>query len=153
MKQKLHPKAVWLFFLGESRVLVGLLPLIIIIVYLRISSIILKEIGSVDSSGAVITWGWGSFIVISFVIGLPLKYIWARLFYNSYFFELTEDAIKIEKGVIWKKYVSIPYERIQNVDIYRGLFARLLGLSDLQVQTAGASGYSRYGFAEGRLPG
>jgi len=66
---------------------------------------------------------------------------------------MTEDALRIEKGIIWKKYVSIPYERIQNVDILRGVFARLLGLSDLQVQTAGASGYSRYGFAEGRLPG
>ena len=61
--------------------------------------------------------------------------------------------------MIWKKYVTIPYERIQNVDIHRGLIARLLGLSDLNIQTAGAStmvyrGRGGGGFgAEGRLPG
>ena len=70
-----------------------------------------------------------------------------------------EDVFKKESGVIWKKYVSIPYERIQNVDIYRGVFARILGLSDLHIQTAGASvvSYGRGGLAgvgaEGRLPG
>lgn len=60
--------------------------------------------------------------------------------------------------MIWKKYVTIPYERIQNVDIYRGIFARILGLSDLQIQTAGMSAtVGSYGIsgagAEGRLPG
>ena len=53
---------------------------------------------------------------------------------------------------------QFPYERIQNVDIYRGIFTRLLGLSDLQIQTAGMSAtIGRYGAfgvaAEGRLPG
>ncbi|MEK7680604.1 MAG: PH domain-containing protein [Patescibacteria group bacterium] len=61
-------------------------------------------------------------------------------------------------GVITKKYVTIPYDKIQNVDIYRGILARILGLSDLHIQTAGASlQISRYGLlgaaAEGRLSG
>jgi len=62
--------------------------------------------------------------------------------------------MKIEKGVIWKKYISIPYERIQNVDIYRGILARILGLSDLHIQTAGYSAYGKHGMgSEGRFPG
>ena len=53
--------------------------------------------------------------------------------------------------------MTIPYDRIQNVDIYRGILARLLGLSDLNIQTAGMSAIiNRYGVsgggAEGRLP-
>ena len=60
--------------------------------------------------------------------------------------------------MIYKKYVTIPYDRIQNVDIHRGILARLLGLSDLNIQTAGFSAtVGRYGVggasAEGRLPG
>lgn len=87
-----------------------------------------------------------------------LAFIWSHLSYRFYKYELTEDGFRKELGVIWKKYVTIPYDRIQNVDIYRGLLARILGLSDLQIQTAGMSvTVGRYGIAgagsEGRLPG
>ena len=47
--------------------------------------------------------------------------------------------------MIWKRYVTIPYDRIQNVDIYRGVLARLLGLSDLNIQTAGTTSGSVLG--------
>ena len=94
-------------------------------------------------------------ILMSFVL---LLYVWARLSYKFYRYELTDDGFKKELGVIYKKYVTIPYERIQNVDIYRGILARILGLSDLNIQTAGASAQvTKYGVfgagAEGRLPG
>ena len=98
------------------------------------------------------------FLVAVVVVVSILTYIWAKLSYHFYKYELTELGFRKESGVIWKKYVTIPYARIQNVDINRGIIARLLGLSDLHIQTAGASAnISRYGFsginAEGRLPG
>ena len=46
--------------------------------------------------------------------------------------------MKLEKGVIYKVYTNIPYERIQNIDIYRGIIARLCGFSAVSVQTAGS---------------
>lgn len=93
-----------------------------------------------------------------FILIVPfLAYLWAKLSYNRYKYELREDGFRKEHGVIWKKYVTIPYERIQNVDIYRGLIARILGLSDLQIQTAGMSAPRSAGIlggeAEGRLLG
>ena len=88
------------------------------------------------------------------ILTIIFLYIWARLTYRFYRYEFTENAVKKEHGVIWKKYVSIPYDRVQNVDIHRGVVARLLGLSDLQIQTAGGITAGSYGaFAEGRLPG
>lgn len=104
------------------------------------------SLGSLD-------WLW--IIVPVFLI---IGFIYAKLTYHFYRYELTEDGFRKELGIIWKKYVTIPYDRIQNVDIYRGVVARILGLSDLHVQTAGASAqYSRHGAlglaAEGRLPG
>jgi len=95
-------------------------------------------------------------IIFPFVIAfwVFISYIWAKLSYRFWRYDFTEDAIKIEKGVIWKKYISIPYERVQNVDIYRGILARIFKLSDLHIQTAGYSGYGKYGMGtEGRLPG
>jgi len=88
---------------------------------------------------------------------LVLCFVWAKLTYHFYRYELTDAGFRKELGVIYKKYVTIPYDRIQNVDIYRGILARILGLSDLNIQTAGMSAtVGRYGVSgggsEGRLP-
>jgi len=96
-------------------------------------------------------------ILLVFALLIIIFYYWAKLTYRFWKYEITEDAVRIERGVIWKKYISIPYERIQNVDIYRGVLARILGLSALNIQTAGYSGGGgRYGVLvtpEGNLPG
>ncbi len=103
-----------------------------------------------------LNWVWWSWLIL--IIAIVLSYFWARLSYHFYRYELSELGFRKESGVILKSYVTIPYDHIQNVDIYRGILARILGLSDLQIQTAGASAVmGRYGArgmgAEGRLPG
>jgi putative membrane protein len=60
-----------------------------------------------------------------------------------------EGEFRQEYGVLNKKYASIPYHRIQNVDLNRNLLERILGLSEIQIHTAGESSVS----SEGRLPG
>ena len=94
-------------------------------------------------------------LLMIFLVGFyTCLYFWAKLSYKNYKYQLRPEGFYKEYGVIWKKYVTIPYSRIQNVDIYRGLIARLLGLSDLHVQTAGMSFTGKRGSrAEGRLPG
>ena len=88
-------------------------------------------------------------IILAFLVA----YLFANATYMFWRYELVDNALKIEKGIILKKYISVPYERIQNVDIHRGIFARILGLSDLHVQTAGYSGRKSFGEAEGKIPG
>jgi len=146
---QLHPRAVWLFFI--SSLLCFFLIFLFLGFYLIIG--ILSELG--ENTGITSYIGW--IFVFAFVV-IVLLYIWAKLSYHFYRYELREDGFRKELGVITKKYVTIPYDRIQNVDIYRGILARILGLSDLNIQTAGASAQmSRYGGltggAEGRLPG
>ena len=141
--QKLHPKAVWLFFI--SFLLSGLIAFIFLSFWL---GSFLAQIGGL---------GYLWWVLLVFILFVIFCWIWAKLTYRFWRYQLTEEAFKKEHGVIWKKYVSIPYERIQNVDIYRGVIARILGLSDLQIQTAGASavvyGRRMAGVgAEGRLP-
>ena len=76
--------------------------------------------------------------------------------YNRWFYEFTTTNLKIEKGIIWKKYSNIPYERIQNIDIHRGVLARMLGFSTVDIQTAGFHiVYSKSGgmpISEGHIP-
>ena len=60
--------------------------------------------------------------------------------YNRYKFEFRQEGVFIEKGIILKNYHTIPYVQIQNVDLHRGIFARMFGYSTLMMQTAGYSG-------------
>ena len=69
--------------------------------------------------------------------------------YNRWFYEFNDDCLKLERGIIWKRYSNVPYERIQNVDIHRGIIARMFGFSSLMIQTAG---YSAKANAEGYIP-
>lgn len=142
--QKLHPRAVWLFFV--SYLIRWIFFILILSLFSWLPSRLAKE-----TTGFVFA-GMPSFFQPLIIIPVLLAgaYIWARLSYYFYRYELTDKAFKKEFGVIWKKYVSIPYDRIQNVDIYRGVWARILGLSDIQIQTAGMSGVA---LVEGRLPG
>lgn len=59
--------------------------------------------------------------------------------------------------MIGKHSVTIPYQRIQNIDVNRGIMARLLGISEVWVQTAGFSAaITKFGamrFSEGMVPG
>ncbi len=150
MKQ-LHPKAVWLFF--ASFLFQGLFYAFLVTIWsLSVLPSIFMEEGYFQLNIFLL---WMVVVVVVFSV---LAFVWAKLSYHFYRFEISELGFKKESGVIWKKYVTVPYSRIQNVDINRGILARLLGLSDLFIQTAGNSAtVSRVGVfgagAEGRLPG
>lgn len=93
-----------------------------------------------------------SFLII-FIVGILITELFVQLSYTNWGYEFTKGELKVEKGIIWKVYKSIPYERVQNVDIHRGVLARLFGFSTVLIQTAGYSGYSKGGImAEGYLP-
>ena len=95
------------------------------------------------------------FIWIILIAYIVIAEFFIHLAYKNWKYEFTKEAIKIESGVIIKKYKSIPYERVQNVDIVRGILARIIGFSTLEIQTAGYSiytGKNGMGLSEGHLP-
>ena len=132
--QQLGPKAVWSFFFRF--VLFLLLPFMFGWLQFIYSSITIPGEPSAGASrfSGILVVGL-TFLLIAMVF----SFVWAKLTYHFYRYELTDAGFRKELGVIFKKYVTIPYDRIQNVDIYRGILARMLGLSDLKIQTAGAS--------------
>lgn len=148
MKQ-LDPRAVQLFFFNYLITYFFLFVFMFLPITMMTTLAFLDTKEGDDFTTALITWVLIAFgIIMLFIIFL---YIWSRLSYRFYRYELTDHGFRKEFGVISKKYVTIPYDRIQNVDIYRGLIARMLGLSDLNIQTAGSSANVLSG--EGRLPG
>ena len=147
--QQLDPKSVWLFFIGSI-----FRRFIFIIIFVIYGAAILSDLDKDASLFGFLNWLW---VIIPAL--LIFFWIWAKLTYRFYWYELREDGFRKESGIIWKKYVTVPYDRIQNVDIYRGVIARILGLSDLQIQTAGTAGVAQGGLfgraraPEGQLPG
>ena len=149
--EKLHPGAKWLFRL---RGYLSAIPLLFIFGW--IGSFIGGMIGAIKggtSSGII------SFILITFfiyvVVVIVFAEIYARMTYKRWLYEFAKTGLKLERGIIWKRYSNIPYERVQNVDIHRGIFARMLGFSTIDIQTAGFhGGYGRRGMprSEGHIP-
>ena len=87
-------------------------------------------------------------IVAIVVIVVPMLYAGAA--YRNFSYQLTDRVIEIKRGIWWKKTVSIPYARVQNIDILEGPIARMHHVVIVQIQTAGISGVA---VVEGSLPG
>lgn len=50
-----------------------------------------------------------------------------------------EDDLLFRRGIMFQRFVSVPYGRMQLIDITRGPVGRMLGLADLKFVTAAAS--------------
>jgi len=75
-------------------------------------------------------------VVLPVLVLLPLPV----LRYRIWCYEIREDAIYLERGVITRVRTVVPYVRIQHVDTSRGPIARATGLATLVVYTAGSRG-------------
>jgi uncharacterized protein len=129
----LHPGARWSFRIGIYFVLLFL--------------IIFSEIYFLTKTASFGSFGIRVIIYLLFII--IFAEIYARMSYSRWYYEFNDSGLKLERGIIWKRYSNIPYERIQNVDIHRGILARMLGYSTVMIQTAG---YSARAMSEGNLP-
>nr|WP_241986508.1 PH domain-containing protein [Cryobacterium psychrophilum] len=54
-------------------------------------------------------------------------------------YQLRDDDLLFRRGIMFQRFVAVPYGRMQLVDITRGPVARWLGLADLKFVTAAAA--------------
>jgi putative membrane protein len=98
---------------------------------------VLLGLGSVGFAAlmAVVIPGGG--IVFELLLALfGLRQI-AQWYFRTY--ELRADDLVIREGIITRREQIVPYNRVQQVDIHRGVLAQVLGLSELQIETAGSA--------------
>jgi uncharacterized protein len=81
---------------------------------------------------------------------IPFAAIWGPLYCEMIIYQLTNSEISWKRGVWFRQTGIVPYNRITNIDIVQGPVIRALGISALQIQTAGYSGQA---VAELRLQG
>lgn len=88
--------------------------------------------------------------ILSPLMALLASYGWSILYRKAYTFTLAEQGVEQQWGVINTSWVTIGYNRIQNVNIRRNLIVRMFGLATIEIQTAGNNNTLR---AEGVIPG
>ena len=74
-------------------------------------------------------------LILLAIIIIP-TYLYQKWYFNTYFYDLTNDYIIIRKDPITPKEITIPYERVQDVYVDQDLFDRFFGLYDVHVSSA-----------------
>jgi membrane protein YdbS with pleckstrin-like domain len=82
-------------------------------------------------------WAWIALIVIV-AIGIAQLIIAPRRA-RAIGYVLRDDDLLMRRGIMFQRFVAVPYGRMQLLDIERGPVDRMLGLAELRFVTAAAS--------------
>lgn len=72
------------------------------------------------------------------VLLLIVLFAWIAWRFSTY--RITDEAVEARRGVLFRTHRRAPLERIQSVNLQRSLPARVLGLTKIEVLTAGQGG-------------
>jgi uncharacterized membrane protein YdbT with pleckstrin-like domain len=87
----------------------------------------------------VVGWGW-AILAVAWAVWLALKYFQWQFTY----FVVTDDRVIFRTGVLAKRGVEIPLERINNINFFQGVWERVIGAGDLDIESAGQEGQSHF---------
>jgi membrane protein YdbS with pleckstrin-like domain len=86
-------------------------------------------------SGVVWLWVIPAVLAVIFIVAIALTPRRVR----AIGYQLREDDLVFRRGLMFQRFVAVPYGRMQLVDINRGPLARAVGLSELKFVTAAAA--------------
>lgn len=71
------------------------------------------------------------FVALVLVIRLPARRYGARGF------QLSDDRLRVVRGILWRADTVVPFGRVQHIDVNQGPLDRALGIATLTLHTAG----------------
>ncbi len=98
-------------------------------------------------------------VIIPWVVLNILNLIYNSAYVRKFSYQVVENNIIINHGVFTQTRATIPYSRIQNINIVNGVFDRMFHTYTVKIETAGSSGAAAAaqsgGFIkpEGYIPG
>jgi len=107
-----------------------------------ITWIVIFVIGILSFLALLITAGplvFGLCILAWLIIMIPII-IWIPIAFRALEYYIDSEGVKMKGGVIWRKYVTVPYSKITNVDVTQGPLQRYCNIGTIHIQTAGAGG-------------
>ncbi|AOS45210.1 Bacterial membrane flanked domain protein [Lacunisphaera limnophila] len=92
------------------------------------------------SGAMLVIWFFELSGIVFYVLQLPVTFLLARMDYDLRWYMVTDRSLRIRHGV-WKINEStMSFANIQQVIVSQGPLQRVLGLSDVKVQSAGGGG-------------
>ncbi len=76
-------------------------------------------------------------IPILFIVVFMISFVIALLMYFTTRYKIDQNGFFMEKGIINKSEISLPFKQIQNVDVDETLLFRIFSMSNLIILTAG----------------
>ena len=131
--------------------------------FLFYASWVILMFGLMYVLGAGVQLEW-ALLMIFYLVLIPYMFyliftVWYEFKYVKMFsFEVLENNLVIRHGVFNRVKATIPYSRIQNINITNGIFDRIYKTFTIKVETAGTSaiasgGQSSHIKPEGYIPG
>ena len=65
------------------------------------------------------------------------SYLMVRLDYEMRWYKVTDRSLRIREGIWFVREMTMTFANIQNISVSRGPLQRLLGIADVEVQSAG----------------
>jgi uncharacterized membrane protein YdbT with pleckstrin-like domain len=84
---------------------------------------------------AIELFGW-----LALLVQIPVTYLITRLDFELRWYIVTDRSLRIREGITRVTEKTMTFVNIQNMAIRQGPLQRLLGISDLEVRTAGGGG-------------
>lgn len=87
---------------------------------------------------------WAKIPVALFVFATLVWFVQRYISWVSTHFVLTSDRVIFRTGIIAKHGIEIPLERINTILFHQRIFERMLGLGDLEIESASKDGAQRF---------
>ena len=118
----------WWFF--SKHILTGIPLLILLVVATRINDDTVHDVVLYVVGGLAILWA----------VWLLVKFLeWSRTF-----FVVTDQRVIFRTGILTRHGVEIPLESVNNINFHQGIWERIIGAGDLEIQSAGEEGTSQF---------
>ena len=88
----------------------------------------------------VLTADFGSYAFNYFIVFIPVLIIafsYQIALRRSYHYYITNERVIFQGGIILRQLKNVPYHKITDVSIFQNIIERVLGISTLNVHTAG----------------
>ncbi|UIP59515.1 PH domain-containing protein [Agromyces marinus] len=92
-----------------------------------------------DPIGGIVTHGLVGWALLGLVVVIVLVVAGFWLAWRMHTFRVTDEAVEVRSGILFRSHRSARLDRIQGINIARPMFARLFGAAKLDVSVAGQS--------------
>lgn len=136
IRHQVHHSYIWL---GTLRVVLVVFVAVVISMFSSIVGAISEEVrGGGAEIGFVIAVTVGISIV-AFLVFTGIVFLVHWLAYKRLYYVLGPDEFNLYSGIITKKRVHVPYNKVQSVDQKASLLQRIAGVRTLYIDTAGGA--------------